>query len=609
MNKTVNINLAGIFFHIDEDAYSKLQRYLETIKRSFTDSQGRSEIIADIEARIAELFTERIKDEKQVISIKEVEEVITIMGQPEDYMVDEEIFEDEPQTQQRKTSSGRRLFRDTENAYIGGVCSGLSHYFDIDSLWIRLGWLLLFFVGGTGLFIYILLWILMPSAETTAEKLAMTGKPVNITNIEQKVKEGFSNVKDSAKDGLDYAKDSLNYAKENLENAADRVKNGDYQKVGNKVQSASRSFFDALGNIIMFFFKIIAKFIGIILIIVGASTLIGLVIGLLSLGVADIFHFPGIDMAEIFNSSHIPIWLISTLVLFAVGIPFFYIFILGLKILVGNLKSLGKIANLTLLGLWLAAIITLSALAIKEASEFSRDASVINKSEISIATNDTLYVKMTNNSIYSKGTYRDYGFDIVYDENDEKKIYSSNVRLIFRSTKDSLATVIIEKNARGSNYLNAKKRAEKVEYNFTFNANELLLDSYFLTDIENKFRDQEVEIILYLPEGSIVNTNENTYSFHRNTSSYRDILDNGFEEHYLKVIKNDLICLDCGENNSKINIDLKNDDSSFKLDEDGLEIKNSNAQLKINDDGILSETENVKATIDSNGISIKSKDN
>ena len=96
MNKTVNINLAGIFFHIDEDAYSKLQRYLEAIKRSFTDSQGRSEIIADIEARISELFSERIQNDKQVVSIKEVEEVITIMGQPEDYIVDEEIFEDEP---------------------------------------------------------------------------------------------------------------------------------------------------------------------------------------------------------------------------------------------------------------------------------------------------------------------------------------------------------------------------------------------------------------------------------------------------------------------------------------------------------------------------------
>ena len=98
MNKTVNINLAGIFFHIDEDAYLKLQRYLEAIKRSLTNSQGQSEIIADIEARIAELFNERIKNNKQVIRINEVDEVISIMGQPEDYQVDEEIFEDDNTT-------------------------------------------------------------------------------------------------------------------------------------------------------------------------------------------------------------------------------------------------------------------------------------------------------------------------------------------------------------------------------------------------------------------------------------------------------------------------------------------------------------------------------
>ncbi len=592
MNKTVNINLAGIFFHIDEDAYSKLQRYLEAIKRSFTDSQGRSEIISDIEARISELFTERMKDEKQVVSIKEVEEVITIMGQPEDYIVDEEIFEDEPEPRQKRESSNRRLYRDTENSYIGGVSAGLGHYFDIDPLWIRLIWVALFFGAGTGVLIYILLWILMPSAETTSEKLAMTGKPVNITNIEQKVKEGFSNVKDSAQESLKYAKDNLNYAKENLEDAADRVKNVDYQKAGNKVQSASRSFFDALGNIIMFFFKICAKFIGVLLIIIGASTLIGLVIGLLSLGVADIFHFPGIDFADVVNSSSLPIWLVSMLTLFAVGIPFFYIFILGLKILVGNLKSLGKIANLALLGVWLASIITLAAFALNEVSEFSREASVIEKNEINIAVNDTLYVKMAGNSFYSKGIYRDYDFDIVYDESDNKRIYSTNVRLIFRSTKDSLATVSIEKNARGSSYQNAKVRAENVEYSFTFINDELLLNSYFLTDAENKFRDQEVEIILYLPEGSIVNADGNTYSFHRNYGHYRDILDNGNENQYLKIIRDDVICLDCGEE-TKSEIIIKDYDSSLKVDENGIEYKD----------------EEVKATIDSNGISIKSKNN
>ncbi|MBT8253149.1 MAG: PspC domain-containing protein, partial [Bacteroidia bacterium] len=201
MNKTVNINLAGIFFHIDEDAYLKLQRYLDAIKRSFTDSQGRNEIISDIEARIAELFSERVQNEKQVVSVKEVEEVITIMGQPEDYMVDEEIFEDEPQAQYKKSSgSGRKLFRDKDNAYIGGVSAGLAHYFGIDALWIRLAWIVLFFGAGTGILLYILLWILMPVAESTSDKLAMTGKPINITNIEEKVKEGFGNVKDSFDD-------------------------------------------------------------------------------------------------------------------------------------------------------------------------------------------------------------------------------------------------------------------------------------------------------------------------------------------------------------------------------------------------------------------------
>ena len=588
MNKTVNINLAGIFFHIDEDAYLKLQRYLEAIRRSFTDSQGRNEIIADIEARIAELFSERVQNEKQVVSTKEVEEVIAIMGQPEDYIVDEEIFEDEPK-KQYTTSSTRKLFRDTDNAYIGGVSAGLGHYFNIDALWIRLAWIILFFGAGTGVLIYILLWILMPAAETTADKLAMSGKPINITNIEEKVKEGFGNVKDS------------------LDDVADRVKSAD---VGNKVKSTSRSFFDALGNVIMFFFKIIAKFIGIILMIVGASTLIGLIVGLLSAGVADIFHFPGVDFADAVNSTDLPIWAVSLLVLFAVGIPFFYIFILGLKILVNNLKSLGKVANFTLLGVWLVSIITLSVFAMKEVSEFTREASVTNKTELNITANDTLYVKMVGNDMYSRGLHRDYDFDIIYDENDNKVIYSSNVRLVFRSTKDSVASVRIEKSARGSDYSSARDRAGNIEYDFEINNNELLLDGYFITGYENKFKDQEVEIILYLPEGSVVNADGNTYSFHRNSRYYRDILDNGYEDHYLRVINDDVICLDCKEDKGfKVNIDIKDEDSKIKYDENGLEIKDADVNIKVNREGVSGEDEDVKVNIDSSGIDIRSKDN
>lgn len=593
MNKTVNINLAGIFFHIDEDAYSKLQRYLDAIKRSFTDPQGRNEIISDIEARIAELFNERVQNDKQVVSLKEVDEVITIMGQPEDYLVDEEIFEDEPKKQYTYTTSNhKKLFRDTDNAYIGGVSSGLAQYFGIDALWIRLAWVILFFGAGTGILLYILLWVLMPAAETTADKLAMSGKPVNITNIEEKVKEGFGNVKDS------------------LDDVAERVKNGDFDKVGNRVKSTSRSFFDALGNVIVFFFSIIAKFIGVILMIVGASTLIGLIVGLLSAGVADLFHFPGIDFADAVYSSTLPIWLVSILVLFAVGIPFFYLFILGLKILVSNLKSLGKVVNFTLLGIWLASIITLAAFAAREVQDFSREASVTEKADINIMSQDTLRIKMVSDDFYSRSLYRDYDFDVMEDEAGNTVIYSSNVRLIVRSTQDSLGYVNIEKNARGGSYQIAKNRAEEINYNYALKGNELELDGFFVFDAENKFRDQEVEVTIYLPIGAILYADNNTYSFHRNSSYYRDILDNGFEGHYLQVIDRDVICLDCPKDRKyKVNIDISDDDSSFKVDRNGLEIKDDDVNIKVNRDGLEGEDEDVEVKIDSSGINIRSKDN
>ncbi|MEH6706108.1 MAG: PspC domain-containing protein, partial [Galbibacter orientalis] len=200
MNKTININLANTFFHIDEDAYIKLQRYLDAIKRSFTDSQGKSEIIADIEARIAELFTERLLHERQVITTKEVDEVITIMGQPEDYLVDEEIFEDEPKSSKSNTRKPhKQLFRDTDHKYIGGVCAGLSYYLGIDALWVRLLFILTTLLSGFGILVYILFWILVPEAATTAQKIAMTGEPVNISNIEKKIKEGFDEVTEKVK--------------------------------------------------------------------------------------------------------------------------------------------------------------------------------------------------------------------------------------------------------------------------------------------------------------------------------------------------------------------------------------------------------------------------
>ena len=219
MNKTININLANTLFHIDDEAYNKLKLYLEAIKRSFAGTAGNDEIIADIEARVAELFLEKMENERQVITQKEIDEVITVMGQPEDYMVDEDIFEDQPKNATtgapRKT---KKLYRDIDQKYIGGVCAGLEYYLGIDVVWIRILFVLLAVFGsGFGLIAYLILWALVPEASSTSQKLDMSGKPINISNIERKVKEGFDDVSDA-------------------------VKSVDYQKVGNKVKNGSKTF-------------------------------------------------------------------------------------------------------------------------------------------------------------------------------------------------------------------------------------------------------------------------------------------------------------------------------------------------------------------------------
>ncbi|MCH4552359.1 PspC domain-containing protein [Aestuariibaculum lutulentum] len=602
MNKTVNINLAGIFFHIDEDAYLKLQRYLEAIKRSFTDSQGRAEIIADIETRIAELFSERLQSERQVIGNKEVDEVISIMGQPEDYLVDDEIFEDEPQAfSSNKSKANKKLFRDTDNSYIGGVSAGLAHYFGIDTIWIRLAWILLVVAGfGTGIIIYILLWILVPEAKTTAEKLMMTGEPVNISNIEKKIKDGFDSVSETVSDVAKNVSDSVSGA----------AKKVDIKKQGNKIKSSSRTFFDTLADVIMFFFKIIAKFIGLILILIGASTLIALIIGWFSLGAIDVI--PGTDLVGIVNAGGTPVWLASVLAFLAVGIPFFFLFYLGLRILITNLKSIGKVAKLSLLGLWLFSIIGLTIITIKEVSEHAYNEHYIEKMSLENTVTDTLMVSFADNDIFKNPFYRSNDFKVATNHDGKKNIFSKDLRIQVKSTTDSLASIRIEKSADGRNYEKALDRAKNIEYSYTFNSHELILDPYFTTPISNKYCEQEVLITLYLPVGSVVKFTKNTESFLNYRTHSNNIVSSNQVNHYLTINNDTVICDTCEtendeeeDNDIEINIDMP----QVKINDKGIEIKTGDKQiLKIDENGINGNSENVRVKIDSTGINITSEE-
>ncbi|OAD90572.1 hypothetical protein A7A78_14435 [Aequorivita soesokkakensis] len=529
MNKTVNINLAGTSFHIDEDAFGKLSRYLDAIRKSLKGADGSEEIMQDIEARIGELFSEKIESPSQVITLKNLDEVIAVMGQPEDYEVDDEIFEDAPSSSKtysksRGNASHKQLFRDIDNKYISGVSSGLGHYFGIDAIWIRLLWVLLIVAGfGSPIVVYILLWILVPPALTTSEKLRMTGEPVNISNIERKFKEGFDNV-------------------------ADRVKNVDYDKYGNKIKSGASGFFDSLGELIIGLFKVFAKIIGVLIIIVSLSIIIGLVVAFFTFGSMD--YWASNEIAEkiaMVDVTNVPIWLLALLGLFAIGIPFFALFVLGLKLLISNLKSMSPTLKISLIVVWALSIIGLTILGIKQATEEAYDGNYIEEQALAVRTGDTLQISMRADKQFSYRVSRDNALQLKYNANEEKVIYSNDIILNIKSSKDSIGKIVIEKSAEGNNQLEAKKRAEAIEYKYSFENSSLVLDGFFITDTKNKYRDQQIEITVYLPEGTAIYSDENVNSYYNYSSNFAELSDYDNDAHHYRVLKNDYECLDCKE--------------------------------------------------------------
>jgi len=576
MNKTVNINLANVLFHIDEGAYNKMRLYLESVKRSFANTPGSDEILADIEARIAELFHEKLANERQVITEKEVDEVITIMGQPEDYMVDEDIFDDEPKATRRENRNRvKKLYRDTEMKYVAGVSSGLAHYVGVDPLWVRLLWIILTVASGGGfILLYGLLWILIPEAASTSQKLDMRGEDINISNIERKVKEGFDDV-------------------------AEKVKNVDYSEVGNKVKNGGKTFFDSIGDIIMFFFKVFGKLIGILLIITGAATIIGMFIGMLTVGTLDWIHIPGVD-GVIDNITEAPVWLLSLLCFFVIGIPFFFLLYLGLKILVKNLKSIGNIAKFSLLGLWLISLISLIILGAREAASHAFTGSTTEKNELFLEnSSDTLNIQLVSSEFYEGDEHiRMNDMILVYDNDGNPVLQSEDVRFNIRKSNDSIARISVRKEANGPSFNEARATAEKINYDYKIQGSTLMLDNFLTTNDRSKFNEQEVRVNLYLPVGTLIKYNASSkrlWTIRAETDRSSDY----FGKYAWKMADDgELKCLECPErennedddensdnkiiiNEEGIDIDLKDEGESFKMKigEDGIDIK-ANDDLK-----------------------------
>ena len=201
MKKIISINISGVSFFIDEDAFEKLNNYLDKLKKRFSVQESGQEIISDIETRLSELFAERINPKTGVITIGMVDEVTQIMGQPEDFTDEDEESSDEKKNESDydnvfSTTTRRRLYRDIENKVFGGVCGGIAAYFSIDPIIVRIIFVIMPFLSlGVAIPIYIVLWIAIPAAITMSQKLEMKGENITVSNIEKKIKEEYEDVK------------------------------------------------------------------------------------------------------------------------------------------------------------------------------------------------------------------------------------------------------------------------------------------------------------------------------------------------------------------------------------------------------------------------------
>jgi phage shock protein PspC (stress-responsive transcriptional regulator) len=525
MNQTVTVNISGIVFHIEVDAYEELKGYLNKIKSYFQDSEESEEIMTDIEARIAELFNEKITTESQVIRSKDVDQVITVMGKPEQY-----IDEEEDNFSSRQTyNTAKKLFRDPDERIIGGVASGISSYFGIDAIWLRLFFVTALFVGF-GFILYIIFWIVMPVAKTASDKLQMKGDPVNINNISKTFKGEAEKVSENLK------------------------KNG--QQYGKKAETAFEAFFSFLLQIFKGIFKVFGKVFGVIFLIVGIFWLIGLIgmlIGsetIISITSEGVFSF---EPSEFFNlifvsENQYHLAIVGTIL--TVGIPLILLIYAGIKLLF-KIKSHYSVA-LGLFIFWVIGIGICGMVSIKLASELTNHRAVSTVDVIGSEVND-FYISSNTDDAPGKGIIEDK-YPII--SLDEDSIYLGNIKLyIHKSNTDSMELKIM-KFSHGKNGKDATNNAKMISYNYSINDSAIYLNSYISILKDNKYKGQELSAKLYLPVGKSIYLDNSLERLLYNVDNVTDTWDHDMVEHKWVMLEDGLTCVDCSEINGITSIEL-----------------------------------------------------
>ena len=496
MKKTYNINLSGQIFCIDDDAFLKLQTYIDTLEKHYLKEEGGKEIMADIENRIAELLQELLrKNYRQVVSISDIDQIIQIMGTP-DCIIEED-------TESPDTSIKRKLYRDTNESILGGVASGMAAYFNIPVVWIRLAFILLTLLYGMTIIAYIILWIITPAATTSRQRMEMKGEKINVSNIEK-----------------------------NIRNTYQEFKTSRLQNFSGKINKNLQRFFQWLRNILQLLLKVV-WFVLAIFGLLGGSCIFLTISGCLLFPE----HITNFTLYHALNSA-IP----SGLLIGSRIILFFILCIPALLIVYISARYLfhfawNRIFLLSMIGCWFLAGFIGIFIALQQTLKYA-DVSQ-NSTQHSLVACDTSLHKYTVHfeslsSFDRQGklirSNRSFSNILAFDSLPPKRMYlKANMHVI--SSFQNSPSLNIQKKVRGNYNSNKFNYLNDIDYHWKQDGNNLFLDTYFKLQ-HPTWKGQEVQVTLSIPEGDTLIIHGNNYYYHM------EIPFEKYQKVYKTVMKN-----------------------------------------------------------------------
>jgi phage shock protein PspC (stress-responsive transcriptional regulator) len=479
MNKTIIININGIVFHIEEDAYEVLKNYMTDVKRHFMNSADSLEITTDIENRLAEMFNELLaKENKQVIVEQDVKAVIEQMGTVEDF----EHAEEDTQASFSSThynTEGRRLFRDPDDHLVGGVCAGIANYFDVDTVWIRLAFALTMLFAGSGLILYIILWIVIPKAVSRADRMTMKGEKLNLQGFKKNFEE------------------ELGSMRENISNFRHEARPFVY-----KARDFAGDFVHHLGVFFNGAGKLFIKLIGIFILLCCFSLTVFIIVALIALiGFGNFPPFHDLPFTLLRHNHADYIYTAAFLVAF---IPLLTIILVTLRGIF-NTGSVSRTTGSTILVIWLCALGVLVYSCTRIASEFKAYASFTETINIKPTADNTYHLKLNDIRYFTaedsarlniKGLFHNNTVRVT-DEDDNREFYHVNLSI---EKSDVNQPVLVESfSARGRDDRNALFNASNTKYIFSQTDSLLTFDYKLRNTKDDLWHSEEVYLTLKLP--------------------------------------------------------------------------------------------------------------